>query len=284
MARQRLAPAAREAVQLAGGAGAARLRWVGGWDEDAGRCAASPHLVAPLQPQPEPALALTHPPHHAAASYRYRRDYAGVANSTWALNRLQPLPLEDARRGRHESRLLGAAEPLAADLHPPALRQEIAWELVLRDLREAEVRQQALVCSERRACGHGRRLGGCPSPHAAALHPSHPTHPTPTAGARRRGAPAVVHVRAVGSRRARAPARELALCPPRLPARLPSGVPARGGVQRSRRAHTRALRGNHRRHGWASLQGTVRRGTPRCRPPPACAAHSCCLAACSPHP
>lgn len=89
------------------------------------------------QPQALPHTPFTCSPH--AASYKYRRDYAAAVHGPWALKHLQPLPEADARRG-------GCAPPgaaqgrwPAADLDPPAMRQAIAWEFVLRDLREAEV-------------------------------------------------------------------------------------------------------------------------------------------------
>ncbi|PRW61135.1 domain containing [Chlorella sorokiniana] len=82
------------------------------------------------------------------ASYKYRRDYAQVVNSSWALKRLQPLPLEDARRGQFLSHL-PAGSSQAATLDMPALQQAIAWELVLRNLRETEQRaaEQRLLAS-----------------------------------------------------------------------------------------------------------------------------------------
>lgn len=52
------------------------------------------------------------------------------------LSRHLLLPLH---HGRHAARLPHAPSPQAAALDMPALRQDIAWELVLRDLREAEV-------------------------------------------------------------------------------------------------------------------------------------------------
>lgn len=62
-----------------------------------------------------------------------------MANSTWALKHLQPLPAADARAGYHLSTPLVGPAPLPADLDPPAMRQAIAWEFVLRGIREAEV-------------------------------------------------------------------------------------------------------------------------------------------------
>lgn len=73
------------------------------------------------------------------ASYRYRRDYAAVADCAWALRRLEPLPLADAGGGAFASRTRAGGSQAAA-LDPPDLSRDIAWELVLRDLREAEVR------------------------------------------------------------------------------------------------------------------------------------------------
>ncbi|KAL4856717.1 Chaperone protein DnaJ [Chlorella vulgaris] len=84
------------------------------------------------------------------ASYKYRRDYAQVANSTWALKHLQPLPAADARAGCHLSTPLVGPAPLPADLDPPAMRQAIAWEFVLRGIREAEqeaARQRLLAAT-----------------------------------------------------------------------------------------------------------------------------------------
>lgn len=71
------------------------------------------------------------------ASFKYRRDYAQVVNRSWSLKRLQPLPEADAARGNYVSATLtGRAQ--GADVDPPTMRQAIAWEFVLRDIRERE--------------------------------------------------------------------------------------------------------------------------------------------------
>jgi hypothetical protein len=89
-----------------------------------------------------------------AASYKYRRDYAQVVNGTWALKRLQALPLEQAQAGSHRSATLSGGVQ-AAELDPPAMRQAIAWELVLRDIREAEVGQPGAASRELHVCCYG---------------------------------------------------------------------------------------------------------------------------------
>lgn len=99
-----------------------------------------------------------------AASYKYRRDYAAVAHAPHALRRLQPLPQRDAERGAFASRLRGGGW-LEAALDPPAMQQAIAWELALRDMREAEVGAPGEVERHRAAVpwvavGDGRGAAG----------------------------------------------------------------------------------------------------------------------------
>ncbi|KAL4452672.1 hypothetical protein ABPG75_008334 [Micractinium tetrahymenae] len=84
------------------------------------------------------------------ASYKYRRDYAAAVHGPWALKHLQPLPEADAARGSYGSSPLHGRWQ-GAELDLPAMRQAIAWEFVLRDLREAEQR----AAEQRLLAAHG---------------------------------------------------------------------------------------------------------------------------------
>ncbi|PSC74179.1 CHD3-type chromatin-remodeling factor PICKLE isoform B [Micractinium conductrix] len=77
------------------------------------------------------------------ASYKYRRDYARMMHGPWVAKRLEPLPEADAERGSWGGPILAGGWQ-GGDLDPPAVRQAIAWEFVLRDLREAEHRSAEL--------------------------------------------------------------------------------------------------------------------------------------------
>lgn len=85
------------------------------------------------------------------ASYRYRRDFAEVAKAGGdAVAALRPLSLDVARSGEWgplpsssaDSRGEGAQ---AARLDPPAMRQAIAWEFVLRAIHAKEVSRVGCV-------------------------------------------------------------------------------------------------------------------------------------------
>ena len=70
------------------------------------------------------------------ASYNYRRDLTTVAKLPGMLSRARSLSREEAESQEAD---VGKAD-LGVGVHPPTMRQAIAWELAMRNIRQSEVR------------------------------------------------------------------------------------------------------------------------------------------------
>lgn len=68
-------------------------------------------------------------------SYNYRRDLTNVLKVPGMLSRARSLKQHEAEAGQADVGKLGSP----VGLHPPTMRQAIAWELALRNIRQAEV-------------------------------------------------------------------------------------------------------------------------------------------------
>ena len=77
------------------------------------------------------------PPHlQVYASYNYRRDLTTVAKLPGMLSRARSLSREEAESQEAD---VGKAD-VGVGVHPPTMRQAIAWELAMRNIRQSEVR------------------------------------------------------------------------------------------------------------------------------------------------
>lgn len=77
------------------------------------------------------------------ASYNYRRDLTTVVKLPGMLSRARSLSREEAASQEAD---VGKAD-VGVGLHPPTMRQAIAWELAMRNIRQSEVRHPALACA-----------------------------------------------------------------------------------------------------------------------------------------
>ena len=70
------------------------------------------------------------------ASYNYRRDLTTVVKVPGMLSRARSLSREEAETQEAD---VGKAD-VGVSVHPPTMRQAIAWELAMRNIRQSEVR------------------------------------------------------------------------------------------------------------------------------------------------
>lgn len=75
------------------------------------------------------------------ASYNYRRDLTKVVKVPGMLSRARSLSREEAEAQEAD---VGKAD-VGVSLHPPTMRQAIAWELAMRNIRQSEVRDPTPV-------------------------------------------------------------------------------------------------------------------------------------------
>ena len=68
-------------------------------------------------------------------SYSYRRDLTNIVKVPGMLSRARSLTRGEAEAEEAQVGKLGSP----VGLHPPSMRQAIAWELALRNIRQAEV-------------------------------------------------------------------------------------------------------------------------------------------------
>ena len=75
------------------------------------------------------------------ASYNYRRDLTKVVKVPGMLSRARSLSRKEAEAQEAD---VGKAD-VGVSLHPPTMRQAIAWELAMRNIRQSEVRHILVI-------------------------------------------------------------------------------------------------------------------------------------------
>ena len=77
------------------------------------------------------------------ASYNYRRDLTAVVKVPGMLSRARSLRRQEAEAQEAD---VGKGDA-GVSLHPPTMRQAIAWELAMRNIRQSEVRRRSTAAS-----------------------------------------------------------------------------------------------------------------------------------------
>ncbi len=99
-------------------------------------------------PQPNSALALLLVPQFLSriclmqvyASYNYRRDLTHVVKTPGMLSRARSLSRDEAETQEAD---VGKGDA-GVSVHPPSMRQAVAWELAFRNIRQSEVSTQTV--------------------------------------------------------------------------------------------------------------------------------------------
>lgn len=87
------------------------------------------------------------------ASYNYRQDLTKVVKVPGMLSRARSLSREEAETQEAD---VGKAD-VGVSLHPPTVRQAIAWELAMRNIRQSEVSDITPVITQHRQLSQGAR-------------------------------------------------------------------------------------------------------------------------------